>query len=116
MRPVYESTVAAGYESRARADTDQVRWRPVVGHLWALMQYELTVRCRELYLVGYSLREGDLRSFWLFRKAAVEGRIERVVVVDPSEEVFARVQSVFGAQRVERVPGGIVEFAGTLAS
>jgi|GEM_PF-6029513 len=87
---------------------------PVVGHLWAFMQHELVSRCTELYLIGYSLREADLRSSWLFRKAAIDGTIERVVVVDPSDDVYARVQNVFGAHRVERAEGGIVEFAGSL--
>jgi hypothetical protein len=87
----------------------------LIGHLWGFATIQLLWHVRELYLIGYSLREADLRSWWLFRKAAVEGNIERVIVVDPSDEVFARVQRVFDRSEVIRGPSGIVEFAGSLA-
>jgi hypothetical protein len=87
---------------------------PIVGHLWAFMLNDLVQPDTTLYLIGYSMRPADLRSRWLFRKAAERGGIKKVVVVDPSDDVFDRVSEVFRGTRIERGPRGIREFAASL--
>jgi hypothetical protein len=90
-------------------------FEPLIGDLWAKALKELLERTTELFLIGYSLRPDDTRSWWLFRKIASESHsLRRVIVVDPSDEVFNRVRDAFGRVRVERGPTTLADFAQSL--
>lgn len=90
-------------------------FEPLIGHLWAHAAKALIASASEITFIGYSLRPEDLRSIWLFRKAAVERqRLERVYVVDPSEDVLERVRRVFETVQVERPATTLGEFVDSL--
>jgi len=75
----------------------------VTGPLWAELLDSLLYRVEELYIIGYSIRPDDFRTWWLFRKAAAQSEtLERIVVIDPSDEVFARAVEIFSPRHVER--------------
>lgn len=83
-----------------------------LGPLWGEALELMLTRVQELYFIGYSLRQQDLRSWWLFRKVASESQsLRRVVVVDPSDEVFERISRVFQGLNVERGERTLGEFA-----
>ena len=87
----------------------------VIGPLWAKALKALLTEAEELYLIGYSLRRDDLRSWWLFRKAAVESQLLRYVgIVDPSDDVVARATIAFEGREVRHVARTLEEFVGAL--
>lgn len=98
------------------AITKQYRsFEPFIGGVWAQAVESLLVQATELYFIGYSLRPEDLRSWWLFRKAAVEGtKLRNVWVVDPSDDVLERIRTVFAGRKTDRRATTIEEFAETL--
>lgn len=90
-------------------------FEPLVGGLWAKLLFSLLFATRELYIIGYSIRPDDFRSWWLFRKVACESEtLERVIIVDPSDIVLARAKEVFAPRHVERGAMSIAEFAAGL--
>jgi hypothetical protein len=90
-------------------------YEPMIGSQWAHLFRALLHEAHELYLVGYSIRPDDVRSWWLFRKIAVSSEtLERVVVVDPSDDVFARAKAVFSPRRVERGALSLADFSAGL--
>ncbi len=90
-------------------------FEPFIGGVWAQAVESLLVRATELYFIGYSLRAEDLRSWWLFRKAAVEAaKLRKVWVVDPSDDVLQRIRTVFAGRETDRRASTLGEFVGTL--
>jgi hypothetical protein len=96
--------------------TKQYRnFEPLIGSTWATALDILLNAATELYFVGYSLRPEDLRSWWLFRKAAEEAaRLEDIMVVDPSEDVLARVAEAFAGRRVVHAANTLADVVGNL--
>lgn len=87
-----------------------------IGHLWGTVLRHLLLDAAEIYFVGYSMRELDLRSWWLFRKAADEASaLQTVHVIDPSDSVYERIKGVFWQHDVRRAAGSLGEFGATLA-
>lgn len=90
-------------------------FEPFIGPIWASILRSLIVDCEELFLIGYSIRPDDARSWWLFRKAASESQsLKRIVVVDPSDTVFERAVEAFSPRKVVRGPTTIESFARSL--
>lgn len=90
-------------------------FEPLIGGVWAQAVESLLIRATELYFIGYSLRPEDLRSWWLFRKAAVEsGKLRKVWVVDPSDDVLQRIRTAFAGRETDRRASTLGEFVGTL--
>lgn len=86
---------------------------PLIGGVWARTLNLLLSRVEELVFIGYSFRPEDLRSWWMFTKAADEGeRLRRVQVVDPSDEVLGRIGKVFRQVEVERPAATLEELLG----
>ena len=86
-----------------------------LGSIWGTALLHLLTRVEELVLIGYSLRPQDARSWWFFRKVAHESdSLRRVSVVDPSDEVFERIKSVFREREVVRAALTLEEFARAL--
>jgi hypothetical protein len=87
----------------------------MIGPIWAQLLLRLLTRTTELYLIGYSIRPDDARSWWLFRKVASEATsLKTIVVIDPSDEVYERVKSALKPRDVVRGPRTIGEFASQL--
>lgn len=87
-------------------------FEPYIGPVWARALQALLSSATELLFVGYSLRPEDLRSWWLFRKTAAEAeRLTRVTVVDPSEDVFNRIQEVFAGREVVRAANTLADYS-----
>jgi hypothetical protein len=88
----------------------------LIGTVWAKMLLTLLKLTEELFLVGYSIRPDDARTWWLFRKVGAESEsLKRIVVVDPSDAVYERACAAFGAARVERGPRTLESFANDLS-
>lgn len=88
----------------------------ILGPTWgAFCKYALE-RVEEIVLIGYSLRADDMRTHWLLRKVARENTsLKRVLVVDPSDEVFQRARRLFSPLQVQRVCNTIGELAELIA-
>lgn len=87
-------------------------FEPLVGSLWASTLWHLLNKATEIYFIGYSLRPDDARSWWLFRKVVSESRtLKRAVVIDPSDDVFDRIQRALTPLPVDRGSRTIGEFA-----
>lgn len=88
---------------------------PLIGDLWARAARILVSEATEILFIGYSLRPEDVRSSWLFRKAARENsQLKRVSVVDPSDDVLTRIDQVFDRTEVNRAARSLEEFVGDL--
>jgi hypothetical protein len=86
-----------------------------IGDLWGSVLRRFLTEITEIYLIGYSMREMDLRAWWLFSKAADEAsRLRTVHVIDPNDDVYKRVERIFGKYEVRRDYATVADFASAL--
>jgi hypothetical protein len=84
----------------------------LIGPVWGAFAEAMLTRVEKIVLVGYSLREDDVRTHWLLRKAAREGaQLKEVVLVDPSDAVAERATRIFAPLPIERPARTMSEFA-----
>lgn len=58
---------------------------------------EVLKNCDRLVIVGYSLREADYQSQWLFRRFLAEGnRTRKICIVNTNQQVRCRLRDFFG--------------------
>ena len=88
-----------------------------MGPIWGSAISALLESVTELYLVGYSLREDDIRSHHMLRQAVAESDVlERIVLIAPSLETLARAKELFAPKTVEHLCDTIEQFAVKIAS
>ena len=92
-------------------------FEPFMGPIWGSAISALLESVTELYLVGYSLREDDIRSHHMLRQAVAESDVlERIVLIAPSLETLARAKELFAPKTVEHLCDTIEQFAVKIAS